>query len=73
MNRHDRRPIPPGEAQLEYLGGDFRVIRPGTFVRCAVTDHAIPLEDLRYWNVERQEAYVSREAVMDRIRQLGHR
>ena len=29
-----------GEAQVQYLDGDFRVISPGTYVRCAVTDVA---------------------------------
>jgi hypothetical protein len=48
------------------------VVRPGAFVRCAVTGDAIALEDLRYWSVERQEAYASREAVMDRLRRLGN-
>jgi hypothetical protein len=31
-----------------------------------VTGAAIPLEDLKYWSVERQEAYASPEAVMKR-------
>ena len=61
----------PGEAQLQYLDGDLRVVRPGAYVRCAVTGNAIALDDLRYWSVERQEAYASREAVMDRLRLLG--
>jgi len=26
---------------VQYLDGDFRVISPGTFVRCAVTDARI--------------------------------
>jgi len=71
MNRHERRPLSPGEAQIEYLDGDLRIVRPGAFVRCGVTGDAIPLEDLRYWSVEFQEAYASREAVMERLRQLG--
>jgi hypothetical protein len=71
MNRYERRPPTPGEAQLQYLDGDLRVVRPGAFVRCAVTGNPIALEDLRYWSVERQEAYASREAVMDRLRVLG--
>jgi hypothetical protein len=54
----------PGEAIVEYLDGDFKVLRPGHFVRCAVTAATIPLEELRYWNVEKQEAYASREAVL---------
>ena len=46
---------------LERLGMtfDFRVVKPGAFVRCAVTGVAIPLEELKYWNVEKQEAYAS--------------
>jgi hypothetical protein len=56
----------PGEAEVRYLDGDFRVIRPGAFVRCAITGAEIPLEELRYWSVERQEAYASPEAVLQR-------
>ena len=50
---------PPGhgEAQLQYLDGDFRVVSPGTYVRCAVTDARIPLDELKYWSVDLQEAY----------------
>ncbi|MGH6672296.1 MAG: DUF2093 domain-containing protein [Xanthobacteraceae bacterium] len=56
----------PGEAEIKYLDGDFRVIRPGAFVRCAVTGVEIPLEELRYWSVDLQEAYASPEAVLRR-------
>lgn len=55
-----------GEAELRYLDGDFRVIRPGAFVRCAVTGTAIALDELKYWSVDRQEAYVGPEAVLAR-------
>ncbi|MCB1475287.1 MAG: DUF2093 domain-containing protein [Rhodobiaceae bacterium] len=48
-----------GEAQLRYLDGDYRIVRRGAFVRCAVTGDAIPLDELRYWNVDRQEPYAS--------------
>lgn len=53
-----------GQAVLEYLDGEFRVVRPGAFVICAVTGAHIPLDALRYWNVERQEAYVDGEAAL---------
>jgi len=46
-----------GEAEVKYLDGDFRVVRPGAFVRCAVTGVPIPLEELKYWSVDLQEAY----------------
>jgi len=55
-----------GEAKLQYLDGDFRVIAPGAYVRCAVTGAKIPLEDLKYWSVDRQEAYATPEAVLER-------
>jgi len=48
-------------AQLLYGPNGFRVMRPGTHVLCAVTGEAIPLEALRYWSVERQEAYATPE------------
>ena len=66
LNRTDRPSPMPGEAEVTDLDGDFRVVRPGAFVRCAVTGLPIPLEELRYWSVELQEAYVSPEAVLQR-------
>ena len=48
-----------GEAELRYLDGDFEILKPGTHVLCAVTGQMIALEDLRYWSVARQEAYVN--------------
>ncbi|MEA2884549.1 MAG: hypothetical protein QOH32_3805 [Bradyrhizobium sp.] len=55
-----------GEAQVQYLDGDFRVISPGTWVRCAVTGAQIPLDELKYWSVDRQEAYAVPSAVLQR-------
>ena len=66
LNRFDRTPPTAGEAEVKYLDGDFRVVRPGAFVRCAVTGAAIPLEELKYWSVDRQEAYASPDAVLRR-------
>ena len=50
------------QARLHYLAGTFRVLSPGDHVVCAVTRQPIPLEELRYWSVERQEAYATAEA-----------
>ena len=66
MNRMERRPVDAVEAKVEFLDGDFRIVRPGAFVRCAVTGEPIPLEDLRYWSVDRQEAYANPAASMRR-------
>ena len=51
-------------AKIHYLAGTFRVLSPGGHVVCAVTGQTIALEDLRYWSVERQEAYATAEASM---------
>ena len=51
-----------GEAKIKYLDGDFQVLSAGTFVLCAVTGKIIPLDELKYWSVAKQEAYVDVEA-----------
>jgi hypothetical protein len=66
LNRTDRPAPMPGEAEVKFLDGDFRVVRPGAFVRCAVTGTPIPLEELKYWSVDLQEAYATPEAVLQR-------
>ena len=69
MNRLER-PNPIGaEADIEYLDGNYKIVRHGTFVRCAVTGNPIPLAELRYWSVDRQEAYVGPEEVLKRLEQ----
>jgi hypothetical protein len=64
MNKFERS---GGEAVVQYLDSNLRVIKPGAFVRCAVTGQPIPLDELKYWSVERQEAYASPEVVMARV------
>jgi hypothetical protein len=71
MNISERLPTPGPEAVLDYGHGEFRVVKPGAFVRCAVTGSPIRLEELRYWSVDWQEAYVSPEAVQLRLRRAG--
>jgi hypothetical protein len=56
-----------GEAVVEYLDSNLRIVRPGAFVRCGVTGEPIPLDELRYWSVARQEAYASPAAVLERL------
>lgn len=56
MNIHDFSGS--SEATIRYLDGDFRVVKPGSFVRCALTGKQIPIDELKYWSVKRQEAYV---------------
>lgn len=69
MNRLER-PVPQGEAVLQFLDGDYRVVKSGAYVTCAVTGARIPLVDLRYWNVDRQEAYAGPGVAMRRYLEL---
>src|SRR5262245_29750387 len=66
LNRYDRPSPMAGEAEVKFLDGDFRIVRPGAFVRCAVTGVPIPIEELKYWSVDLQEAYASPDAVLRR-------
>ena len=52
-------------ARLQYLPSTFRVLSDGDHVVCAVTGTAIPLHELRYWSVERQEAYADAVASLE--------
>jgi hypothetical protein len=62
-------PMSSGEnaATLIYGPNGFRVVRPGRFVVCSVTGEPIPLEELRYWSVDRQEAYANPEIATRRM------
>ncbi len=73
MNAHDKTPPRPAtdEAKLHYGDGEFAVLKPGRFVRCAVTGVPVPLEALRYWSVERQEAYASPKEALQRWKETG--
>lgn len=70
MNRYES-PRVPSEARIRYLDGDYQIEAPGTFVRCAVTGAAIPLEELKYWSVSRQEAYADADAALKRFKETG--
>ncbi|MEM6665686.1 MAG: DUF2093 domain-containing protein [Pseudomonadota bacterium] len=70
MNRFQSDLRPAREAKVEFLMADFHVLSPGSFVRCAVTGQPIPLDELKYWNVEHQEAYANAEVALRRHREL---
>ena len=71
MNHMERDFRPAGLAEVEYLDGEYRVVKPGSFVLCAVTGARIPLEALRYWSVDLQEAYASPVFALKRFRDRG--
>ncbi len=61
----------PSEAVLRYLDADYVVLKPGSFVRCAITGKPIPLDELFYWNVDRQEAYADAVAATEAHERFG--
>ena len=46
-------------AKLKFLPNNFQIIEDGDHVICAISKKEIPLNNLNYWNVEKQEAYFS--------------
>ncbi len=56
-------------ARLHYMANGFRVLATGDHVVCAISGARIPLEDLLYWSVERQEPYASPELAMQAMTQ----
>lgn len=69
MNRFENEFPLKGEARLVFGDGEYQIVSPGEFVRCAVTGQPIALDDLRYWSVERQEPYTSAEVSLQRYRE----
>ena len=59
------------EAKIHFLDGTFRLLAAGDHVRCAITGAFIPLDELRYWSVERQEAYADAAASLEAERRAG--
>ena len=46
-------------AKIKYLPNNFEIIESGDYVVCAITGKKISLDNLNYWNVEKQEPYFS--------------
>ncbi len=59
------------EARIRYLDGDYQMLSAGSHVICAVTGVTIPLDELRYWSVARQEPYVDAAASLEADKRAG--
>ena len=76
MNRFEKFSGFRGEARVRFLDGEFQVLSSGDHVRCAVTGEPILLTNLKYWNVERQEAYLNAAVALKRhieVKVAAHR
>ncbi len=48
-------------ARLHYMANGFRLLVHGDHVLCAVSSVPIPLDELRYWSVIKQQPYATPE------------
>ncbi|MGB8363660.1 MAG: DUF2093 domain-containing protein [Rhizomicrobium sp.] len=71
MNQIERDFRPAGLAEVEYLDGEYRIIKSGSYVLCALSGVQIPLEALRYWSVDLQEAYATPALALRRFEETG--
>ena len=72
MNAHDKDFGRLNDlAMVRYGDGEIVVLRPGRYVLCAVTGKKIPLEALRYWNADLQEAYAGPAQALQRWQALN--
>jgi len=68
MNAFDRNM--DGPAVVHYGDGEFVVMKPGRYVVCAVSGQKVPMEALRYWSPELQEAYAGPQEALTRWKEL---
>ena len=65
----NKNPNQLAEIILEH--GQFKFKKLGDYVECSVTNNKIPIEDLKYWNVDLQEVYASPAIAMQRYKELN--
>jgi hypothetical protein len=59
------------EAKIRYLDGDFQILLPGGYVTCAITGKMIPIDELKYWSVDRQQPYADCTASFEAENRAG--
>lgn len=59
------------EAKIRYLDGDYQITSTGSYVICAMTGVQIPVDELRYWSVARQEPYADCAAALEAEKRAG--
>ncbi|MBB4348523.1 MULTISPECIES: DUF2093 domain-containing protein [Rhizobiaceae] len=59
------------EAKIRYLDGDYQILSAGSYVTCALTGAHIPVDELRYWSVARQEAYIDCATSLEAEKRAG--
>lgn len=60
-----------GAAVVHYGLSDFTIIESGNYVKCAVTGDKIPIDQLRYWSHDLQEAYKDASASLEAFKKAN--
>lgn len=60
------------EAKIRFLDADFQILSPGSYVICAITGKQIPIDEMKYWSVARQEAYVDAASSLEAEKRAGN-
>ncbi len=58
-------------AEIILEHGQFKFKKLGDYVECSITKNKIPIENLKYWNVDLQEVYASPAIAMQRYKELN--
>ena len=58
-------------AIIELHHGQFKIVEPGDYVLCSITNQKIPLENIKYWNVDLQEIYFGPEVALKRYKEIN--
>jgi len=58
------------KAKLIFKHNYFEIVEEGDYVLCAISGKQILLQNLKYWNVDLQEAYFSPKEVNERFKTL---
>ena len=58
-------------AEIVLDHGSFHFTKNGDHVLCSITKEIIPIEELKYWNVDNQEVYASPKIALQRYKELN--
>jgi len=59
------------KAKIKFKPNNFEIVEEGDHVTCAVSGKNIPLNQLKYWNAELQEAYFSPKEAQQRYEEIN--
>ena len=58
-------------AEIVLEQGQFKFTKLGDYVECSISNQKIPIEELKYWNVDLQEIYANPEVALRRYKEIN--